>query len=382
MKKLYTLVLAAAASMTMAAATSFQSIDGICGAYQWTDAMGELDFNITVKADADVANGVIINNLFGEYEVKGTVDAEGNISIPSKQDVGYDWDNLVMHAFVHLSGDGQIDESDLVLEYCDDKDGKFNGFQTFEEYAIIEEDFDGTYHVDKQLKYGYMGFLDLIAQGEDAEWESAGVAVLYDGGFFTPLPRFNIGFKDPVEVDIEKSILKEGVYRLVEPWGSHFGKTLGTYLEFDISDPECVIIPTQATGVTDDEYGAASVQNFIGMYVAGGFGKEAGLEIAKESEICKYNAADMRVDMPVGAAFTTFAKEANAYWNVGAAYGARPSYIVMPGGKAPAGVDGVVADDADAPVEYFNLQGMRVDNPCAGQLVIRRQGNSVAKIVR
>ncbi|MDE6497564.1 MAG: hypothetical protein K2L21_02765 [Muribaculaceae bacterium] len=36
--------------------------------------------------------------------------------------------------------------------------------------------------------------------------------------------------------------------------------------------------------------------------------------------------------------------------------------------------------DADAPVEYFNLQGMRINEPAAGQVVIRRQGNKATKI--
>ena len=42
------------------------------------------------------------------------------------------------------------------------------------------------------------------------------------------------------------------------------------------------------------------------------------------------------------------------------------------------GIEGVVADD-NAPVEYFNLQGVRVANPENG-LYIRRQGNKVSKI--
>ncbi|MDE6320972.1 MAG: fibronectin type III domain-containing protein, partial [Muribaculaceae bacterium] len=45
------------------------------------------------------------------------------------------------------------------------------------------------------------------------------------------------------------------------------------------------------------------------------------------------------------------------------------------------GVLTVGQDDANAPVEYYNLQGVRVYNPAAGQLVIRRQGNTVSKIV-
>lgn len=47
---------------------------------------------------------------------------------------------------------------------------------------------------------------------------------------------------------------------------------------------------------------------------------------------------------------------------------------------AVSGVEGIEADNADAPVEYFNLQGVRVSEPAAG-LYIRRQGNSVSKVI-
>lgn len=43
------------------------------------------------------------------------------------------------------------------------------------------------------------------------------------------------------------------------------------------------------------------------------------------------------------------------------------------------GIDAVEAEDADAPVEYFNLQGIRVDNPAHG-IFIKRQGNKTSKV--
>ena len=43
------------------------------------------------------------------------------------------------------------------------------------------------------------------------------------------------------------------------------------------------------------------------------------------------------------------------------------------------GIEGINADN-DAPVEYFNLNGMRVDNPTDG-IFIRRQGSKVSKVV-
>lgn len=44
------------------------------------------------------------------------------------------------------------------------------------------------------------------------------------------------------------------------------------------------------------------------------------------------------------------------------------------------GVEGVEAEGAEAPVEYYNLQGVRVENPESG-LYIRRQGNKTTKVI-
>lgn len=49
-----------------------------------------------------------------------------------------------------------------------------------------------------------------------------------------------------------------------------------------------------------------------------------------------------------------------------------------------AGIENVKADaefDVNAPVEYFNLQGIRVANPEAGQILIKRQGSKASKVV-
>ena len=47
------------------------------------------------------------------------------------------------------------------------------------------------------------------------------------------------------------------------------------------------------------------------------------------------------------------------------------------------GVEDIIADKADGNVEYFNLQGARIENPEAGMLVIeRKNGKSVKKIMK
>lgn len=46
-----------------------------------------------------------------------------------------------------------------------------------------------------------------------------------------------------------------------------------------------------------------------------------------------------------------------------------------------AAITTVATEAADAPAEYFTIQGQRVANPAPGQLVIRRQGTRVSKIL-
>lgn len=54
-------------------------------------------------------------------------------------------------------------------------------------------------------------------------------------------------------------------------------------------------------------------------------------------------------------------------------------YITYTKKDSGAGVDDVTVDE-DAPVEYYNLQGIRVENPTSG-LYIKRQGNKAVKVL-
>lgn len=47
------------------------------------------------------------------------------------------------------------------------------------------------------------------------------------------------------------------------------------------------------------------------------------------------------------------------------------------------GIDAIVADsdNDNAPVEFYNLQGIKVANPANGGVYIRRQGNKVTKVI-
>ncbi len=59
-----------------------------------------------------------------------------------------------------------------------------------------------------------------------------------------------------------------------------------------------------------------------------------------------------------------------------------PSKVVTVNMADASGVDDVTVDsDAACEAVYYNLQGIRVDNPAAGQIYIRRQGSHTAKVI-
>lgn len=60
-------------------------------------------------------------------------------------------------------------------------------------------------------------------------------------------------------------------------------------------------------------------------------------------------------------------------------------WLVSPGSRLklsvsqPSAIEGIEADRSDAPVEYFNLQGIRIGSPSQSGFYIRRQGTDVSK---
>ena len=72
-------------------------------------------------------------------------------------------------------------------------------------------------------------------------------------------------------------------------------------------------------------------------------------------------------------------RNSDAQWGSSKAYRYFLDNIALTGNVDKAGVEDIVVSE-NAPVEYFNLQGVRVDNPTKG-LYITRQGNKVAKVV-
>lgn len=59
----------------------------------------------------------------------------------------------------------------------------------------------------------------------------------------------------------------------------------------------------------------------------------------------------------------------------------RVAWMLVTYGAATLGIDDINADDNDAPVEYYSLQGIRLTAPIAGTVCLRRQGSRVSKVL-
>ncbi len=213
---------------------------------------------------------------------------------------------------------------------------------------------------------------------ESEQWESFGVATMIDG-WITP------GWKDesgklinpddhPIAVEIMQNIENPDIYCLVDPFHEtdfamvHQNLTQSrTRIIIDMTDPDFVTVKPQTAAFVARE------ENDIRQY----FITEAGhyllangrtpYEIKEQNHNATYSNGIITIPTPL------FAFELNSSYKQWTA--THPTYIYMPG----AGVRSVTCD-ASAPVEYYNLQGMRIENPEAGHMYIRRQGSRSDKI--
>lgn len=132
--------------------------------------------------------------------------------------------------------------------------------------------------------------------------------------------------------------------------------------------------------VTYYDVTAAALQNdgtiavsALGFYNKKGEGYSSG-DFAGSAKSYVYNGTDLTA-AAVPAASSVATNGENIVYQTVSADGVKISADID-----AAGVEGIVADSTDAPVEYYNLQGIRVANPESG-VVIRRQGNKVQKVV-
>ena len=158
--------------------------------------------------------------------------------------------------------------------------------------------------------------------------------------------------------------------RLGDPEGASLG-LYATTLEFTVVDIDPLYIYSKPASVKI-EYAPYTCPDFKELTVVAdpskdwtpGWGSYYTAQLSGVKDPAPYGWYDLRI--------TVTSEE-----------GASLQQIVSPAFNIPAftGIETVENTDTDAPAVYYNLQGQRVDNPVAGQIVIRRQGTKATKII-
>lgn len=191
----------------------------------------------------------------------------------------------------------------------------------------------------------------------------------------------------PVQVEVLKSETTPGLYKIKNPLLATYQylKNTGTSpsMYLDASDPENVLVIQQTAGVIAN-VGSPINPQITGYLLyfsdswyyeeAGSFFNESGVQYLTMN-VNEENGVTT-INFP-GSSCVLFAPALETAYNC-----PYPSTLrfYTNGGNYDA-VEGIIAEGDDVSTEYFNLQGIKVAHPEAGQLLIKRRGSKSEKVI-
>lgn len=238
-----------------------------------------------------------------------------------------------------------------------------------------------------------------------SEWEEFkdGKAQFTDG-FVNPLL---VGSKDqPVgatDVDLYYNKTNPCLLMLKNPYGAEvwqevLGGTEDGYMVLDISNKDCVTMtPLVGSGViinfgnqSEPDIQELFFFNNEGYRLMNGRTTQSQVEEVEEAMdpfdetladyLSSYDAATGTIRIRNGFFGQTTDPLAKYFWNGVDKTTYLTATVVLPAAFV-SGVNDVEVEDVNAPVKYYNLQGMEVAAPEAGQLVIMKKGTKASKFI-
>lgn len=299
----------------------------------------------------------------------------------------YDWDqkDMIPQDFTATYSNGAISfPTDAGMSWAAYEDANYTQFFA---YADIEDLLSCVKNVDE----------------DDTAWTSLGNATLMDGWV---LPLFGLDQTDPEfqwEVELQQNDDNANLYRLVDPYhgncpvAAENQATKAGYITFDVSNPEHVVFSFTESGFALADVGLSKMYcgDILSAYMGylGTDDPELTIQILEEAEVTVPPASTFKNGVVELA--SVFENDVNGYTNA-ACFGIQGDQfgfyswqdengvsanmltrITFP----ETGIDSVFAGESDAPVKFFNLQGIEVSKPAAGQVVIRKQGDKATKFL-
>lgn len=208
---------------------------------------------------------------------------------------------------------------------------------------------------------------------ETENWKSLGTTKFPE--VFVSAIYSSISAED-IDVEIQENIATPGLYRLVNPYANwslissvYYHSDHNHYITINATNASQVYIQDSPIGISMGD-GYAAIKGYAELYLDYGYA-------ADDASVTPYfgTLADNVLSFPEDCVLFCETGYSGGAWKY---YGNVAFTIAIP---EQDGIDAVALDDADAPVEYFNLQGIRISEPVAGSVVIRRQGSKVEKVL-
>lgn len=216
---------------------------------------------------------------------------------------------------------------------------------------------------------GDVAYFDVIAPQKD-KWRNIGTGKLTDdlvSGHYKNLTS------QTMDVQVEENIEKPGYYRLVDPYAKYEGyendheNDHTHYIYINAMLKNQVYVEESPIGL-DYGYGTMRISSLAYNAISN--------NQTPPSTYYGKMTADNKISFPMKSIVVGEYEGRKLQWFNGNINGKFAVEI-----PKTQGVDNIAVDNEESAPVYFTLQGVQVNNPTAGQMVIERRGNKVTKTV-
>lgn len=208
-------------------------------------------------------------------------------------------------------------------------------------------------------------------------WVDCGMATL-NAGFLKSLYKVD---DESLEVALQRNIANPRLIRFADPYAkskyigaSTHSKDHKHYLTIDASDADCIYIKEGPLGL-DFGNGLLRISSMAEYFLGAGY----EMSDVKELECGATITEDNTLKFPGESILLSALEYENGDWYT---VGNSDTSIKLPAGFDILGVSDITVDESnDTPARIYNLQGMPVSNPEAGQVYIVVRGNRSSKVV-
>lgn len=343
------------------------SIGELNGTYDWTfrnlleDVAPDPELVITI--DDEATGAATISGFPQGFKAKATVDLEkGTVSIANNQFLGADsyGDNYFYLKPVEGSSIGK--GASTAAATVGTIDGTTITFPTLDVWAIGDP-------ANETEGYWMMTYANKLTYQKEKVLYGVGTVSgdMFFSSFVDAAPSdytVEVYSNDEQGTELFVKDPLKGLYAALSFEG------VSPDMVIDATDPDNLLIPEFSLGFDGgDEHGL-----YYGMSYSANQQDIANTPEQYRSKLTKDEKTTV-ITIPAKGLFLWPSNTTSLYYGNKAA-------VTITIENEQGGVNDIIADEENnAPVEFFNLQGQRVNNPAAGQLVIRRQGTKVAKVL-